>query len=77
LLCAVLATRIREPRSTATRVVAGELIMAARVRVQSLQMVFAGRARKRLTAVPDHRAEPEVLPPSLEGAATLPSRRAA
>jgi MFS family permease len=77
LLCAVLATRIREPRSTATRVVAGELILATRVRVQSLQMVFAGRASKRLAAPRDYPAASKLLPPSLEGDAAPPSRRAA
>ena len=43
LMCAVLATRVREPSSTATRVVASELLLATRLRVRSLQLGIVGR----------------------------------
>ena len=40
---AVLATRMREPSSATARVVAGELLVATRVRVQTWQTAIIGR----------------------------------
>ncbi|HTM54718.1 MAG TPA: MFS transporter [Pirellulales bacterium] len=45
LACAGLATRVREPNSAGTRVVAGQLLLATRLRVQSLQMAIGHRSR--------------------------------
>jgi MFS family permease len=46
LISAVLATQISEPNSAGTRVVAGQLLLAARLRVRSVQVVFASRNRR-------------------------------
>jgi hypothetical protein len=43
LASALLATFIREPTSAATRVVAGEIIVATRVRVRSWQLAIVGQ----------------------------------
>ena len=43
LASALLATRIREPSSAATRVVAGEIIVATRLRVRSWQLAIVGQ----------------------------------
>jgi MFS family permease len=45
LASAVLATRVREPASAPARVVAVELLVATRLRVQALQTVLIGRRR--------------------------------
>jgi predicted MFS family arabinose efflux permease len=45
LACAGLATRVREPNSSGTRVVAGQLLLATRLRVQSLQIAIGSRSR--------------------------------
>jgi hypothetical protein len=43
LSAAVLATQVSEPSSTGTRVVAGELLLATRMRIERLRVVFTRR----------------------------------
>jgi MFS family permease len=74
MAAAVLATRVSEPASTSTRVVAGELLFAARLRVNAWQAAITLRS--------DTQSAPQVLrmdPPSDEVEATpaIPARRAA
>ena len=63
LISGVLATRLQEPSSAGARAVAGELLSATRLRMQSLQMVFVRRRRSQdrppAPSVPFEAAESE------------------
>ena len=75
LAAAVLATQIREPSSTGARIVAGELLMATRIRVRSWQTRFV---RKSKTAVEPVPLEVVLLHDPLEAVEdSTPRRRAA
>ncbi|MEX2111562.1 MAG: MFS transporter [Pirellulales bacterium] len=74
MAAAVLATLVREPASTSTRVVAGELLFAARLRVHAWQAAITLRS--------DTTSAPQVLrmeppPEDVEAAPAAPARKAA
>ena len=73
MAAALLATLVREPASTSTRVVAGELLFAARLRVHAWQAAVTLRS--------DTTSAPQVLrmdpPAESDEERTTPTRRAA
>ncbi len=73
LISAVLATQVREPSSTGARAVAGELLVATRQRLQSLQIVWVlrrgSRQRPAAPILPFEDSEPEAPPTPLRRSA--------
>ena len=67
LVAVVLATQVCEPSSAAARVVAGELLLATRMRVERLRAVFARRGNLGELTEPRHIPfEPRATQPSAE-----------